>query len=148
MGAVARGDHSVWRSGWNIRVPAGVTEQLRGHFGFERYVIGLHTLRFVPLLAFRKLKVLVRLLNIAKRGCVQQSPARYCGGREVVRLSQTASTLRGLGGNHHHYSFYAVIEVLANRSRSLTALHFSSSVSAWAPRLPPRHETVLLRMCA
>ena len=140
------GDHSVWQTGWKIRVSGGVFEQVRGHVGFERYVIGLHTLRFVPLLAFRKLKVLVRLLQLSKRSCVQHSPARYCGGREVVRLSQTTSTLGGFGGYHRVYSFYAVLAALACPRRSLTALQMSSSFSARALRLPPRQETVVLQM--
>jgi len=73
----------------------------------------LHATPFVPLKAFRKLKMIVRLLKIARGVINQLSPFCFCGGREVLRLSQTASPFRGLIEDVNIRSFGEVVSSLA-----------------------------------
>jgi len=106
------GEYSVWKSGWSIRVSG---ERCR-----LRTFNSLHSLRCVPLKAFRGLKVIVRLLMLSRRCYVQQSPLRFCGGRELLRLSQSASVLRDVAVTIHPGSFHYIIGALAGgRAMSL-----------------------------
>jgi len=105
---LALGDYSIWRSGWMIQV----TDD---RFCSRTYD-SLHVLRCVPIRAFRGLKLAVRLLHLSRRLCVQESPLRFCGGREVVRLSQTALVLRDVAVTIHPGSFQDIIAALAGRA--------------------------------
>ena len=80
------GDYRVWRSGWTIRVSESNRCNWTSMSGFHH----LYACQFVPLKAFGKLKVLVRLMIIAKRCVNLETPFRFCGGRELLRLSQAA----------------------------------------------------------
>ena len=100
------GEYSVWKSGWSIRVSG---ERCRGWRAYN----SLHSLSCVPLKAFRGLKVIVRLLMLSRRCYVQQSPLRFCGGRELLRLSQSASVLRDVAVKIHPGSFHYIIGALS-----------------------------------
>ena len=64
------------------------------------------------------LEVLVRLLMLSGRRDVQQSPLRFCGGREILRLSQTASAMRDVAVTIHPGSFHYIVGAWAG-GRSL-----------------------------
>ena len=64
------------------------------------------------------LEVIVRLLMLSGRRDVQQSPLRFCGGREILRLSQTTSAMRDVAATIHPCSFHYIVGVLAGE-RSL-----------------------------
>jgi len=110
--SLSAGEYRIWQSGWNIRVSDELCRSRTFH--------SLHSLRCVPLKAFRGLKVIVRLLMLSKRCYVQQSPLRFCGGRELLRLSQSASVLQDVAVTIHPGSFHYIIGALAGgRSMSL-----------------------------
>jgi len=64
------------------------------------------------------LEVMVRLLMLSGRRDVQQSPFRFCGGMEILRLSQTVSALREVVVTIHPGSFHHIVGALAG-GRSL-----------------------------
>jgi len=103
------GEYPVWRSDWTI----SVSESNRDNWTFMSGINYLHATPFVPLKAFRKLKMIVRLLKIARGVINQLSPFCFCGGREVLRLSQTASPFRGLIEDVNIRSFGEVVSSLA-----------------------------------
>ena len=81
------GDYRVWQSGWTIRVSDSNTYNWTSMSGFH----DLYATPFVPLKAFGKLKVLVRLLRISRGVVNLETPFCFCGGRELLRLSQAAT---------------------------------------------------------
>jgi hypothetical protein len=63
------GYHAIWQSGWTV----SVTDVTASPKAFA----SLHLCKFVPLKAFRRLKLIIRLLKLSRRGCVQDSPFRF-----------------------------------------------------------------------
>jgi len=59
------------------------------------------------------LEVILRLLMLSSRLDVQQSPLRFCGGVELLRLSQTAAVLRDVSVRIHSGSVHYVLGALA-----------------------------------
>jgi len=99
------GDYRVWRSGWTIRVSDSNTCNWTSMSGFH----DLYATPFVPLKAFGKLKVLVRLFIISKRFVNRETPFCFCGGRELLRLSQASARFKCFREDNHIGYLGAVI---------------------------------------
>jgi len=139
---VPDGKYAVWRTGWDINVVTPSTS-----YDNEAPVFSyLESARYVPLKAFRGLKRAIQLLRIARSIFIQESPLRYCGGREVLRLSQTWTALVTVGRCGSVCSFLDVIIALAkfaNPACVSTPLVASTGNSV---RLPFRYDFRLLRL--
>ena len=103
------GEYPVWRSGWTV----SVSESNRDNWTFMSGFSDMEVTPFVPLKAFRKLKTIVRLLKIARGGFIRLSPLCFCGGREILRLSQAASRFTCLAREFGFRSFADVVMSLA-----------------------------------
>ena len=132
------GEHAIWRSGLTICVTAVAC-------GF-RVFVSLNVCRFVPVKAFRRLKLIVRLLGLTKRTCVRESPLRFCGGREIMRLSQTSSGLKGVAIGIPACSSPDMLTALFGRLDRCSVIHTAPTVCFRVVRQPPSYHHCHLRM--
>jgi len=135
---LASGEYNIWRTGWTIRVDSELPCDDDTLSGF----------RFVPLKAFRRLKLIVRLLLLSKGRYVQESPLRFCGGREVLRLSQTASVMKDVASVSNIFSFHDIIRALSGGAASARVIGAVAVTSIRRARLsssysPPRYRISL-----
>ena len=79
------GDYRVWRSGWTIRVSDSNMDNWTFMSGFH----DLYATPFVPLKAFGKLKVLVRLLRISRGVVNLETPSILFLWRERTSTAVT-----------------------------------------------------------
>jgi len=134
------GEHAIWRSGWTLRVAAVPC-------GFRGFA-SLSVCRFVPVKAFRRLKLIVRLLGLTQRTCVRESPLRFCGGREIMRLSQTSSGLKGVAIGIPACSSPDMLTALFGRLERCGVIHIAPTVCFRVVRQPPSYHHCHLRMCS
>jgi len=130
------GYHAIWCSGWTVRVTS-VTAS-------AKTFASLHLCRFVPLKAFRRLKLIVRLLKLSRRGCVQDSPFRFCGGREILSLTQTVSAFRGVASGER--PFRVMLSVLFREAWRIDTTDIIRAAGVSTPRVPSSYHYCHLRM--
>jgi len=139
---VPDGKYAVWRTGWDINVVTPSTS-----YDNEAPVFSyLESARYVPLKAFRGLKRAIRLLRIARSVSIQESPLRHCGGREVLRLSQTRTTLVHIGMGKSACSLLHIIRALGNGAAPSSVSTPMVANTDNKVRLPLRYDFRLLRL--
>jgi len=136
------GGYAVWRSGWDIDVVTPPTGHEYDHPVFSY----LESTRYVPPKAFLGLKRVIQLLKIARGVFIQESPLRFCGGREVLRLSQTGSALMNVGRGQPACSFADVVRALASVATPACVAHTVDTDRVCKVRLPLRYDFRVLRL--
>jgi len=134
------GYHNVWLSGWSV----SVTDVTASPTGFD----SLDLCRFVPLKAFRRLKMIIRLLKLSRRGCVQDSPFRFCGGKEILRLSQSVTSFKGVASEDRRLvpPFRVILSVLFREAWRTSTTHVPRAAGVGTPRVPSSYHYCHLRM--